>query len=73
MEVNAILLLIFLVLVIIYMIIEIAHAVWSWKKEKALIRRQADLMLRMKRVTTTIDDLRKGYGLPPIGGEISDD
>ena len=73
MELNAILLLIFLVLAIIYMIIEIVRAVWSWKKEKALVRRQEDLMLRMKRVTTTIDDLRKGYGLPPIGEEESDE
>ena len=71
MEVNAILLLIFLALAIIFMIIEIARAVWSWKKEKAMIRREEDLSLRMKRIT--INELRKQYGMPPIGEEESDE
>ena len=64
MEVNAIFLLIFLVLGIIFMIIEIVRAVWSWKKEKAMVRREEDLSLRMKRVM--INELRKQYGMPPI-------
>lgn len=64
MGVNAILLLIFLILAIIFMIIEIVQAVWSWKKEKAMIRREEDLSLRMKRVT--INELRRQYGLPPM-------
>lgn len=64
MEVNAILLLIFLVLGIIAMIMEIVQIVQNWKKEKELVRRVEDLSLRMEKVT--IDDLRKGCGLPPI-------
>ncbi len=70
MKVTAILLFICLILVIIYMIIEIVRAVWSWKKEKAMIKREEDLSLRMKRIT--INELRKQYGLPPIGEEKND-
>ncbi len=70
MEVNAILFLIFLILGIIAMIMEIVQIIQNWKKEKELVRRVKNLSLRMEKVT--IDDLRKGYGLPPIGEEKND-
>ena len=57
MEVNAILFLIFLILGTILVIIEIARAVWSWKKEKTLKMQEENLLLRMKLVM--INELQK--------------